>query len=122
MRDSPAVLSAGTQMVSRNHTVANDGTDNDDLDEYTNEINRGVRPERKRENARFFRESDIYARPRAETRRQICGAQREIRSCVIRGELVRSVDLNWITRMHSGVPLARSATPRITDSLVIPRK
>lgn len=33
MEDAPAVLSAGTQMVSRNHTVANDGTDNDDLDD-----------------------------------------------------------------------------------------
>lgn len=37
-----------TQMVSWNHAVANDGTDNDDVDEYASEINRGVR-------AGFFR-------------------------------------------------------------------
>lgn len=52
------VLSAAhTQMISRNHTVADDGTDNDDVDEHASKINRGMR-------ADFFKEFNICTRPR----------------------------------------------------------
>lgn len=73
-------------MVSQNHTVANNGTDNDDVDGYASAINREMR-------AIFFRELDIYARPRRRTGK--FAACNEIRR-VIRGKLVGRVGLNWI--------------------------
>lgn len=66
MGDAPVHCRPRTQMDSQNHTVANDGTDNDDVDGHASEINREMR-------AIFFRELDIYARDREDAHRQICG-------------------------------------------------
>lgn len=46
-------------MVSQNHTVANDGNDNDNVDEYASEINRGLRA-----SERTFSENSIFTRDR----------------------------------------------------------
>lgn len=40
MEDAPVYCRPRTQMVSQNRMVANDGTDNDDVDGYASEINR----------------------------------------------------------------------------------
>jgi len=98
------IVGRETQMVSQNHTVANDGTDNDDVDGYASEINRQMR-------TIFFRELDIYARPRRRTSR--FAACNEIPR-IIRGKLVGRVGLNWImtcvgcdafSRVRSELPL-----------------
>jgi len=45
-------------MVSQNHTVANDGTDNDDVDGYASKINREMRAQSSSENSIFTRDRE----------------------------------------------------------------
>lgn len=79
-------------MVSQNHTVADDGADNDDVDGYASKINRQMRARSSSENSIFTR--DIYVRPRRRTGR--FAACNEIPR-IIRGKLGGRVGLNWIT-------------------------
>lgn len=58
MEDAPVYCRPRTQMVSQNRMVANDGTDNDDVDGYASEINREVRAWSSSGNSIFTRDRE----------------------------------------------------------------